>query len=65
MLITLMLQTKQQKLQILNNLLKTAQLIAAHMGFVGKQLTLQSLFLSIVLMATASASHFALRATWE
>lgn len=65
MLITVMLQTKQQKLQILNNLLKTAQLIEAHMGFVGKQLTLQSLFLSIMLMATASASHFGLRATWE
>lgn len=48
MLITLLLQTKQQKSQILNNLLKTAELTAAHTGFVVKQLTLQSLFLSII-----------------
>lgn len=58
MLITLTLQIRQQKSKILNNLLKTVQLITIHMGFVVKQLTLQSLFLSSMLMAIAASFCF-------
>jgi hypothetical protein len=65
MLIILILQMKQKKPKILNSLLETVQLITIHMGFVVKQSTLESFFLSNMFMAPTSASQCALRATLE